>query len=112
MRRLFSFRVIYTYIFFIVFISVIPVNIRHSLRFPLDKVIHFFVYLIFSFLLSNTLALNRQKYSRLKGFLYTFGIGLAMEALQYFLPYRSFEVFDVFSNTLGALLGTFMRIRL
>jgi VanZ family protein len=87
-------------------------HISHTLGFPLDKIIHFLIYLTFSFLISNTLAFNRQKHSHLKGFLYTFSIGLAMEVVQYFLPYRSFETADIFSNALGALLGTFIRISL
>jgi VanZ family protein len=112
MRRLFSFQTIYAYAFLVFVISVIPVSVPYSQKIPVDKITHFFIYLIFAFLVSNTLVLKHYKHNRLKGFFYSFSLGLIIEIVQYFLPYRTFEVLDIFSNSLGAFLGVFIRIRL
>ena len=112
MRRLFSFQTIYAYTFFVVIVSIIPISIRYNQGIPLDKITHFFLYFIFSFLVSNTLALKDYRHNCIKGFFYVFIIGVMIEIIQYFLPYRSFELLDIFSNSFGALLGTFIRIHL
>ena len=112
MRRLFSFQTIYVCAFLIVIVSVIPISLGHNLKIPLDKIVHFFIYLTFAFLISNTLAIKRYKHSRLQGFAYSVVIGVMMEVVQYFLPYRSFEMLDILSNSLGALLGILIRVNL
>jgi len=111
MRRLFSFPVLYLYTLFIIFISVIPVNLSGGETIPfLDKITHFLIYTALSFLAINTLKSNNKKNCYLKVLLYSFSVGLFVECIQYFLPYRNFEAFDIFANSLGSLAGIIMRV--
>lgn len=111
MRNLFTFRILYTYTIFIVFISVIPVSAKNVEFIPfLDKITHFLIYTTLAFLAINTFRLNGRRNCYLKVFLYCFFVGFAVECIQYFIPYREFEAFDIFANSLGALTGAFLRM--
>jgi VanZ family protein len=111
MRSLFSFRILYTYTIFIVVISVIPVNTKSVDFIPfLDKITHFLIYTTLAFLAINTFRLNLKRNCYIRVFLYCFFVGFAIECIQYFLPYRSFEVFDILANSLGAVSGMFIRL--
>lgn len=110
MYQLFSFTTLYTYTFFIIVASVIPVG-DPNLVFPsADKITHFVMYVFLAFLASNIFRLKKKVYWRLKSFAYSFGVGIFIEAIQIFVPYRSFEIADVFSNSLGSLLGILIRV--
>ncbi len=111
MRNLFSFRVLYAYTIFIFFISVIPISVKNVDSIPFfDKVAHFLIYTILAFLAINTFRLSGRRNCYLRVALYCFFVGLAIECTQYFLPYRKFEVLDIFANSLGTVLGIFIRL--
>ena len=68
-----------------------------------DKLVHLFLYTLFSFLL-----LIENKKSKRNIFLLLFAIiyGILMELLQHFFTsYRSFEFYDILANSFGAILG-------
>jgi len=149
MRKLFSFRILFIYTIFILFISIIPVNAESIGSFPfLDKIIHFLIYTLLAFLAINTFRLNGRKncYSlyhnaagcargklrsgtspakswrnkrthghsqcglQIKVFLYCFFVGTVIECIQYFLPFRGFEGFDILANSAGSVAGILVRI--
>ena len=68
----------------------------------LDKVVHFLAFLILTFLLDISLRdpINVQKYA----ILFLIAYAGSIEFIQYFLPYRSAEIYDFFSDLLGILV--------
>ncbi|MDP8289448.1 MAG: VanZ family protein [Candidatus Susulua stagnicola] len=111
MRYLFSWYTTYSYSFFVVAIALLPVKFPPQLLFPFqDKVIHGLIYFLLAFLVVNTFL--RKKISSFKkyGFIYVFCLGLVTETMQYFLPYRSFELGDILANSIGGLLGILLII--
>jgi VanZ family protein len=75
-----------------------------------DKLIHFLIYLLLAFILVNTLIIEEKHHPYLGGVLYAFTLGLVIESLQFFIPYRSFEIKDIFFNLLGSITGISLRI--
>ena len=67
-----------------------------------DKIVHFLAFLILTFLLDISLRnpINIQRYAILFLIIYAGFI----EFIQYFLPYRSAEIYDFFSDLLGILV--------
>lgn len=66
-----------------------------------DKGNHFIAYAIFFWL-------ARMFHARWTSFhcvFYCFVVSVGIECVQYFLPYRSFEVLDILANFLGIVLG-------
>ena len=49
--------------------------------------------------------------NKVETFFYCFFFGFAIECIQYFLPYRSFELLDQAANSFGAFAGLFIIIR-
>jgi VanZ family protein len=78
----------------------------------LDKVAHLLMYFIFAFLILRLLFVSNhhRPYSTLQitSFTLAFSYGIIIEICQYFLPSRTMEAMDIFSNGLGALLGIFI----
>ncbi len=78
-----------------------------------DKLAHGFVYAVFCFLL----VLSFPKGQKLKSVVVLAVIisivyGATMEFLQYtFFPNRYFEIFDIFANTVGSVLGAIIAVR-
>ena len=62
----------------------------------LDKLGHFLAYALLSFLLFKRTGTKKH------AFLIAGTFGLAIEVIQYFIPYRSFDVLDITVNFLGA----------
>ncbi|MCK5287905.1 MAG: VanZ family protein [Candidatus Omnitrophica bacterium] len=92
---------------FIVLLSVLPVKVPEGISFPfIDKVAHSLMYFILSLLATNTLYLKNNKNSKLKGILYAFSLGLVIEIIQFFLPYRDYQLSDVAFNFLGSYIGS------
>jgi len=79
----------------ILYYSIIPLIIPGEPSF-MDKVKHFFAYLLLSFLI----------YGATKNFKIAFFLaviyGFLMEALQFTVPFRSFSFWDIAVNLLGA----------
>jgi len=111
MRNLFSFRILFVYTAFVIFISVTPVSVSNVDSFPfLDKIIHFLIYTLLAFLAINTFKISSGKNCYIKVFLYCFFVGTLIECIQYFLPFRGFETFDILANSAGTVAGIFVRI--
>jgi len=59
-----------------------------------DKLVHFVMYFFVAWSFRN---LEIKRY-----ILFSIMYGIFLECIQHFLPYRSFSIFDIFANTLGA----------
>ena len=70
-----------------------------------DKVIHIGVFILW------TCWLSGQFISFLKIFFYTSIFGFLIEVIQYFLPYRSWELLDLLANEIGILIGVIVAIK-
>ena len=83
-------------------LSVTPaVGIQTSFSFS-DKVAHFAAFFVLSFLF---LLAYRFSNPILTSLLFLSLFGLGIEVIQYFLPYRSFNLFDFVADILGVLFG-------
>jgi VanZ family protein len=72
--------------------------------------VNYFEYLLLAFIAINTSLLCGEKRPYLFSFSYAFGVGLIIEGIQFFLPYRSFEFSDILSNGVGCALGLLLKI--
>lgn len=110
MHYVFSWPVVFLYSSYIIFISVIPLKIPELLISPYsDKILHFLAYAVLSFIVVNTFKIKNEAARRMYSFFYSFGLGLFLEFIQFFLPYRSFEVTDIAVNLMASLLGCFLK---
>jgi len=110
-QYIFSWVTIYTYSGLIIYLSLMPDEYPPLLIFPFsDKVLHGIAYMLLSFVACNTFSLLKKNRPKFYGFVYSFTLGLSMEAIQYFLPYRQFEAADIASNLLGSIFGCLVRI--
>jgi VanZ family protein len=76
----------------------------------IDKIVHLLWYTLLSFLVLNAVLLRKENYAMLKAFSYAFSVGFVIEAIQLFIPYRSFEFADIIFNSLGAAVGILVKI--
>lgn len=109
MHFLFSRIVIYSYTFFIFVFSVLPVSGPAGVPF-LDKITHFLIYALLSFMVANRMLLRKENHVSQIAFFYAFIVGLCIEIVQIFIPYRSFQIGDIISNSLGGFAGMLLRI--
>jgi VanZ family protein len=107
-RYIFCWPTIYIYTFFIFVFSLTPLQITKESYLFNDRIYHSFTYALLSFIVFNTLSFKKEKYQRLFGFFYAFLLGLIIEVLQFFIPYRSFELKDILFNLLGSGIGVFL----
>ena len=89
----------------VVFISVLSVQeieVQSSVNLS-DKLLHFFcfLYLIIISWLSRIISKELWLY------VIVLAYGILIEIIQIFIPYRSFEFLDIFSDFLGILVGSF-----
>ena len=86
---------------FILILAIIPPS-EGQIGFPyMDKLIHFFAFLILS--VSTLFAFQVTRIFQLILLIICFGI--CIEVIQYFIPYRSFEILDIIADIIGALIG-------
>lgn len=71
----------------------------------LDKPVHLLMYASLAMAFCWSAAKRPVAVASFASFAIVFSYGLALEGIQYFLPNRSFDVFDLFANALGAILG-------
>lgn len=108
----FSWFTIYTYSLFISFFSLFPSKNLPQITFPFfDKIVHLLIYCLLSFIVVNTLRLQGKTRIYFFSFSYAFSLGLLLEFIQFFLPYRVFELGDIFFNFLGSILGCFLLLK-
>jgi len=84
----------YLFLITIFILSVIKVN-TSNLPEESDKVVHFFLYILSAF----SFYLIKCKHFVVSAIIY----GILIEIIQYFIPWRSFSVGDILSNSAGAL---------
>jgi len=96
---------------FILIGSVMPVS-GPKTDLPADKIVHFVFYAMTSILLFRHFM---KKSTPIRAFYTSVALasiyGVAMEVVQYFLPYRSFSLGDMAANTLGAFLGCLLYMK-
>ncbi|UCD14874.1 MAG: VanZ family protein [Candidatus Omnitrophota bacterium] len=111
MKRLFSWKIVGSYTFLVVFLSLFPFKEGPQVHICfLDKIVHFMMYMLLSFLVVNTSFLRNRRNVKAFGFFYAFSLGLILEFIQAFLPYRSFEGLDIICNFLGSFGGVFLGV--
>ena len=111
MKTLYRKNILFVYSLFIFVISVLPVREPKELEYLYtDKIVHFSIYFVLVLLFSY--AFFRIRHLYVKSFIYAFSLGLFIEVLQYFIPYRSFDILDIAANCLGAVMGLLITYRL
>lgn len=111
MRYLFSWISILACTTFVTCLSILPLKQPSGLVFPYyDKVLHFILYWLFAYIVVNTFRRKMINHAPSLGILYIFCIGLALEAAQYYLPYRSFETTDALVNLAGGLASLPLKV--
>ena len=78
---------------------------------PVDKLIHVLIYFLLSFLwisyYNNIAKYQIKKKSIIIIILLCFFYGIVIELIQeIFIPFRGLDLFDVFANMIGTILGT------
>lgn len=104
---------LYLLIIFYLFLSdvnSVPSDFQISiLNIPFDKVVHFLIYLPFSFLFFKTFCTNKIKQNKFKVSIYIiltgFILSITTEGLQILNPSRSISIFDLFANFAGVIVG-------
>ena len=104
----------YSYTVILILISVLPINssgsaINHTfiVSIRLDYLLHCAIFIPWVFLLQKNTQLNLRSFPvKTLGWLVV-GVlfACAMEAVQYVLPYRAFNINDLLANGLGVVLG-------
>ena len=105
--------VVFLGIFLLSTIFSIPVHIEMSSIIGWDKLLHAFAYLVFFLSLSFGLfKVNRVSFLNLFVTTCFVGLyGLSLEWVQYnFFEKRSFDLYDAFSNLIGAFIGLLMTV--
>ena len=100
--------------FFIVFVlSIMPVNNKVSFNIiGLDKIVHFLLYFVCSFICFFSYGIEKQEKRHLFVLILCIGYGILLEIIQYFIPYRSFSFLDIIANSLGDFFGLFSSKRI
>ena len=97
--------IFYSYIAIIMYLSFAPVSYVGS---DSDKVNHILAFIVFAVLFEFTYRLNKILFCVAAGLVF----GVFIEFVQYFLPYRSCDFFDVLADISGILIGFFIVIYL
>jgi len=82
---------------------------------PETLILHAFEYAIFGILLFRALINSKNKKWRNNTILLTIVIatvyGIINEINQYFIPSRTFSIFDIFANSIGSMLGIIINLK-
>ena len=97
--------IFYSYIAVTMYLSFAPVSNVGS---DSDKVNHILAFIVFAVLFEYVYRLNKIHISIITGLVF----GVFIEFVQYFLPYRSCDFFDVLADISGILIGFFIGIYL
>lgn len=105
---------LYSYSVLLILLAVLPINgegseINHTfvVSVRLDYLVHFAVFIPWIFLaqMANNLSFRDYSMKTLKWLLFGILFAAANEAIQYFIPWRSYNINDLVSNFIGVLLG-------
>ena len=98
----------------LILLAILPINgegsaINHTyvVSVRLDYLVHFAVFIPWIFLaqMTNDLSFKSYPMKTLKWLFYGILFAAANEAIQYFIPWRAYNVNDLVSNFIGVLLG-------
>ena len=97
----------------IVYAMVFYNNTSDSRELPLyfDKFIHFFLFFIQSLLITKSVMIYDINLVYRYKFLILFSLSLfaiITEYQHYFIAYRNFDIFDMFANLIGVIIGVFL----
>ncbi len=97
----------------IVYAMVFYNNTSDSRELPLyfDKFIHFFLFFIQSLLITKSVMIYDINLVYRYKFLILFSLSLfaiITEYQHYFIAYRNFDIFDMFTNIIGVIIGVFL----
>ena len=88
-----------------------PLNHTFIVNIRLDYLFHSLVFIPWMLLISFAYR-NGNRYKKLSSIpiwlLYGLLVAIITEGIQYFLPYRSFNINDLIANILGVVIGTFL----
>ena len=111
--------IIYSSILFL--LAVLPINSSGSvlnntyiISVRLDYLIHFIIYFFWMFLLKQlTHSSSRDSIHQVLIYYLLLGLAFAVwtESIQYFLPYRAFNINDLIANGLGVTAGLILFIK-
>jgi VanZ family protein len=102
------------YSLIIIILAVIPIGgelnkkkLELFFEFRLDYLAHLSVFAGFYiiYIITNFFGLKSQKFSILKLTVLAISLAIITETIQYFLPARSFNPYDMFFNLLGVVIG-------
>ena len=91
------------FLLLVLFISYAALTPQGDISIPyIDKILHFSAFLMLSF--SMDLSIKKPLLLSKAALIFLIFYALLVELVQYFLPYRSAEVFDFISDLLGILV--------
>ncbi|UCG34943.1 MAG: VanZ family protein [Candidatus Omnitrophota bacterium] len=111
MRFLHSWVSVYFLTFLITLLSIIPFAAYPGVS-SLHNLLHFIMYGVLAFSVLNVSLRKEMFYPAIFSFSYAFFLGLILEFIQFFLPYRAFQWQDVISNFAGSLVGVVLGIKI
>ena len=106
--------ILYSYSLLLVLLSLLPINGEGSamnntyvVSVRLDYLIHFAIFIPWVFLaqMANSLSFRKVPLKALSWIVVGLFFATATEGIQYFVPYRSYNVNDLVSNFIGVMLG-------
>lgn len=106
MRFLHSWISVYLLTFLITLFSIIPFGAPGISG--LHIVLHFIMYGVLAFCVLDVSLRSKVLYPAMFSFFYAFFLGLILEFIQFFLPYRQFQVQDIISNFAGSMVGVIL----
>lgn len=87
-------------------LSLVPVKVSPKILWQ-DKISHFIMYGMLSLAAVKAFKQERWKNYVAAGVCYACSLGLALEFVQFLLPYREFDGWDIWANFLGSLAGAY-----
>ncbi|HOV33477.1 MAG TPA: VanZ family protein [Candidatus Hydrogenedens sp.] len=98
------------YALFVFWVSIQPITKETTELFPYqDKVVHAFLYMIFAIIIATGMVRNENGYNPkmviILSIIIPFIYSALLEVCQKFVPTRSFEMFDLFANLIGSVIG-------
>ncbi|MCB2219458.1 MAG: VanZ family protein [Bacteroidetes bacterium] len=108
-------KIFWVYTIVLILLAILPINssgnsINHTyvVSIRLDYVLHFAIFIPWMFLLWKSSGISFKKDSTLAFLIIIASLAFSMvnEGIQYFLPYRAFNINDLLANGLGVSLGS------
>ena len=109
-NKTFYFYLISSIFWFILIVYLLIFYNSKSIDVPLnsfDKIIHFILFFIQSYLITRTyFSIYHYNKSLKRIIIFLFIISCSLEILQIYISYRTFDFYDLFANIFGTLFGS------